>query len=149
MSEPRRLVETLTLPYKTARTLYEGSSEVRHDVNDVTGVEEIGKRVSKIGLEEALGFREAALLQSIRHDHLVPVYTVASVSIPDLDPLFTVVEMIMPYYPRGSVFDALERGETFTIGEGGHPLRRSVLLPCGDARDRLLWARPGEIVVRP
>jgi serine/threonine protein kinase len=117
MSEPRRLVETLTLPYKTARTIYEGSSEVRHYVNDVTGVDEIGKRVSKIGLEDALGFKEAALLQSIRHDHLVPVYTVASVSIPNLDSLFTVVEMIMPYYPRGSVFDALERGETFTIGE--------------------------------
>jgi serine/threonine protein kinase len=117
MAEPRRLVETLTLPYKTARTIYEGSSEVRHYVNDVTGVDEIGKRVSKLGLEDSLGFKEAALLQSIRHENLVPVYTVASVSIPKTDKLFTVIEMIMPFYPRGSVFDALERKETFSTAE--------------------------------
>jgi serine/threonine protein kinase len=118
MSEPRRLVETLTLPYKTAQTIYEGSSEVRHYVNDVTGVDEIGKRVSKIGLEDALGFKEAALLQNIKHEHLVPVYTVASVSIPGIDPLFSVIEMIMPFYPRGSVFDVLvTKKETFTTGE--------------------------------
>lgn len=107
MGEPRRLVEILTLPYKTAQTIYEGSSEVRRYVNSVTGVEEIGKRVHKLGLEDCLGFKEATLLQTLRHDHLVPVYTVVSVFEPNSDPLFTTIEMIMPYYPRGSVFDVL------------------------------------------
>lgn len=54
MGEPRRLVETLTLPFKSAQTIYEGSSEVRLYVNDVTGVYEIGKRIHKLGLEDAL-----------------------------------------------------------------------------------------------
>jgi serine/threonine protein kinase len=118
MTSGRNLVEILTLPFKSAQTLYEGSSEVRRYVNEITGVQQIGKRVSKIGLEDALGFKEAQLLQSIRHDHIVPVYDVAVVSEPKQDPLMTIIEMIMPFYERGSVFDALvKNGETFTIGQ--------------------------------
>ncbi|HEY4395643.1 MAG TPA: serine/threonine-protein kinase [Polyangia bacterium] len=127
MSNGNTLLATLTLPFKSARTIYEGSSEVRLYRNDVTGVQEIGKRVSKVGLEDALGFKEAELLQRLRHDHLVPVYTVASVTEAGADPLMTVIEMIMPYYPRGSVSDVLARNERLGIGDAVRLARHFLL----------------------
>jgi eukaryotic-like serine/threonine-protein kinase len=119
MGEPRRLIEILTLPFKSAQTIYEGSSEVRLYVNEITKVKQIGKRVHDVAFQEALGVKEATLLQSIQHDHLVPVHDVVDVSgEPDADPIFKPIEMIMPYYERGSVFDILvKKKERFKIGD--------------------------------
>lgn len=114
----RTLLKTLWLPFDAIRTLYEGTSEVRLYRNDITGVQQIGKRVSAVGSEDrATVFREPTILQSISHDNIVPVHDVAIVDDPSCDELLTVIEMIIPYYERGSVYDALERGERFSIAE--------------------------------
>lgn len=111
----RTLIQTLVLKYTSLKTLYEGGSEVRHYRNDLTGAEQVGKRIDMLGLEEAVALREAQLLQSIRHDNLVPVFDVAHV--PGYDSAMKVIELIMPYFKRGSVCDALERGERFSVGQ--------------------------------
>lgn len=112
----RTLLATLRLPYESLRTLYEGTSEVRLYRNDITGVQQIGKRVSALGNEEAAVFREAKILSNLRHDHIVPVSDVAVVDDPQIDRQLKVIEMIIPYYQHGSAYDALERGERFSIG---------------------------------
>jgi eukaryotic-like serine/threonine-protein kinase len=112
----REFLKTLRLPFDSVKTLYEGPSEVRLYRNQITGVLQIGKRIGAFGLEEATVFREAQLLQSIRHDNVVPVYDVAVVDDPSDKSGMKVIEMIMPYYPRGSVLDALVDGATFSVG---------------------------------
>jgi eukaryotic-like serine/threonine-protein kinase len=122
----RTLLKNLWLPFESVKTLYENSSEVRLYRNDITGVKQIGKRVSALGIEQATVFREATLLQSIRHDNIVPVYDVAVVDEEDCDPLLKVIEMVLPYYERGSVYDALQRGERFSIAEAVHHTREAL-----------------------
>ncbi|HEU4731705.1 MAG TPA: serine/threonine-protein kinase [Kofleriaceae bacterium] len=112
----RALLKTLRLPFESIRTIYAGQGEVRLYRNEITGVEQVGKRVSALGLEKASVFREARVLQALRHDHLVPILDVAVVE-PVEDKLIQTIEMIIPYYPRGSICDALLRGEQFTIAE--------------------------------
>lgn len=118
MTDGRTLIKTLWLPFESIKTLYEGTSEVRLYRNDITGVNQIGKRVSAIGdIDKATVFREPTLLQSISHDHIVPVHDVAIVGDASSDKLHTIIEMIIPFYEKGSVYDALERGERFSVGE--------------------------------
>ncbi|MEQ9078276.1 MAG: serine/threonine-protein kinase, partial [Sandaracinaceae bacterium] len=125
----------LRLPFESVRTVYEGTSEVRVYRNEVTEVLQIGKRVSRLGAEEAIPFEEAKLLQTIRHAHVVPVYDVAVVEdAPDLHSLMEVIEMIMPYYTSGSLFDALQKGVRFTIGEAIR-LTRQTLLGLAELHD--------------
>ncbi len=122
----RTLIRCLWLPYESVRTVYAGTSEVRLYKNEITDVLQIGKRVSGIGAECAIVFREAKLLMSIRHDHIMPVYDVAMVDGAH-DKLLTVIEMIMPFYANGSIFDALERGHRFTVGEAIRITRQALL----------------------
>lgn len=103
----------LRLPFEALRTVYAGACEVRLYRNEVTGSHEVGKRVSTHGLEGALIVQEASWLQRIRHDNVVPVQSVAVVD--GYPAALRVVEMVMPYYPRGSVADALARGERFGV----------------------------------
>jgi serine/threonine protein kinase len=120
VSAVRTLVRTLSLPYESLRTIYEGGCEVRLYKNEITGQLQVGKRIDILGLEQAVAVREAQLLTTIDHPHVVPVSEVADVS--GYDPVMKVIELIMPYYQRGSVFDALaRRGERFSVGEArGH-----------------------------
>jgi len=106
------VVRVLRLPFEALRTMYQGGSEVRLYRNEVTGVLEVGKRVDLLGLDGSMLVREATWLSSIRHDHLVPVQSVAVV---DFQASMKVIEMVMPYYERGSVADALSRGERFSV----------------------------------
>jgi serine/threonine protein kinase len=131
----RTLVEKLWLPFDSVKTLYEGSSEVRLYRNDITGVKQIGKRVSAVGIEQAVVFREATLLQSIRHDHIVPVYDVAVVDDPAVDKQLKVIEMILPYYERGSAWDAVQRGDQFSVGEAVR-LTREALTGLNELHER-------------
>jgi len=107
------LVGVLRLPFEALRTIYEGGCEVRLYRNEVTGILEVGKRVDTLGLDGSMLVREATWLSSIRHDHLVPVQGVAVVD--KYKPPLKVIEMVMPYYKRGSVADALGRGERFSV----------------------------------
>jgi serine/threonine protein kinase len=113
----RELVERLELPYACLATLYEGSSEVRRYRNTVTGADQVGKRIDLLGLDDTVVVHEARVLRSIEHRNIVPVLDVASVQDPAYPPPMQVVEMLMPFYPRGSLVDAFERGERFSIGE--------------------------------
>jgi serine/threonine protein kinase len=108
----------LTLPYESMKTLWRLVSEVRLYRNEITNVLKIGKRVSALACEETVVFREARVLQSIKSDYIVPVHDVARVDDPDIGPDVKLIEMVMPYYPQGSVCDALvSRGERFSVGD--------------------------------
>jgi serine/threonine protein kinase len=104
----------LTLPYDNLRTLYEGDSEVRLYRNEITGVLQVGKRFDTLGLERSVAVREATLLRSIRHPHVVPVIDVVRVD--GYQQGMEVIELIMPFYERGSLFDVMDSGERFPVG---------------------------------
>jgi serine/threonine protein kinase len=113
----RALIRQLVLPYEAMRTLHVGTSEVRLYKNKLSGAYQVGKLIDILGLEESVAVQEAELVRDIRHDNIVPVYDVALVTDPNFPPPMTPIEMIMPYYPRGSVCDALTAGHRFSIGE--------------------------------
>jgi serine/threonine protein kinase len=109
------IVRILRLPFEALRTIYNGECEVRLYKNEVTNVLEVGKRVDLLGLDGSILAQEATWLSRIRHDHLVPVHSVATVT--GYAPPMRVIEMVMPYYERGSIADAMGRGERFSTAE--------------------------------
>lgn len=113
--EARTLIRTLVLPYENVRTVYEGDSEVRLYRNELTGELQVGKRFDVLGLEESEVVEEGAHLRQIQHPHITPVYDVARVE--GYPEPMKVVEIIMPYYERGSLYDAFQRSETFSVGQ--------------------------------
>lgn len=117
MSAERALVKQLVLPYESMQTLYIGASEVRLYKNKLSGAYQVGKLIDVLGLEESVAVQEAQFVRDIRHDNVVPVYDVAVVNDPNFPPPMRPIEMIMPYYPRGSVCDALTAGDRFSVGE--------------------------------
>lgn len=113
--EARTLLRTLTLPFECIKTVYQGGSEVRVYRNEITGQIQVGKRIEILGLDKTVAVREAQLLTAIDHKNVVPVTEVARVD--GYDPALEVIELVMPYYDRGSVFDALQAGERFSLAE--------------------------------
>lgn len=109
------VIRVLRLPIEALQTIYQGFCEVRLYRNAVTGSLEVGKRVDTLGLEGSMLVREATWLSTIRHDHLVPVHSVAVVE--GYEPPLNVIEMLMPYYERGSVADAFATGKRFSVAE--------------------------------
>jgi len=99
------VVAVLRLPFEALRTVYEGDCEVRL----------YRKRVDTLGLDGSMMVREAKWLSRIRHDHLVPVQSVAVVT--GYPSPMKVIEMVMPYYERGSIADALARGDRFSVAQ--------------------------------
>jgi serine/threonine protein kinase len=127
-------LRTLRLPFEAIRTVYTGGQgEVHLYRNEITGVDQIGKRVAALGIEEAQVFREARVLQALRHDHLVPIFDVAVVE-PQTMGLKT-IEMIMPYYQRGSLCDAMVNGERFSVGHAVQ-FARDALLGLDELHER-------------
>ena len=112
----RTLVRALVLPYEAMRTLYAGGCEVRLYRNNITGADQVGKQIDLLGLDQTVAAREGTLLQQIRHPNLVPVLDVVEVVDPGVPPPMKMIEFIMPFYPRGSVFDAMHRGDRFSTG---------------------------------
>ena len=106
---------TLTLPYGTLRTLHEGVSEVRVKQNLHTNLKQVGKRVSLLGREDTLAFNEISFLREIDHSNIARVFDVAEVA--GSDPALKEVEIIMPYYEGGSLYDVLARGERFSSAQ--------------------------------
>jgi serine/threonine protein kinase len=115
MNDTRTLIRKLELPYESVRTVYEGDSEVRLYRNELTQELQVGKRFDILGVENAVAVQEGTLLRRIQHPNVTPVYDVARVT--GYQAPMEVVEIIMPFYPRGSLYDAFQRGERFTIGE--------------------------------
>jgi len=136
----RRHLATLTLPYENLRTIHMGGSEVRKYRNELTGQFQVGKRIGTIGLESAVVVREAMLLQQIRHDNLVPVFDVVRVTGIHVPSPMQLLEIIMPFYERGSVCDAFFRGERFTLREA-RDLVLAALRGLAELHDRRILHR--------
>lgn len=115
MTDARTLLRKLELPYESVRTVYEGDSEVRLYRNELTQELQVGKRFDILGVESSVAVREGATLRRIAHANITPVYDVARVT--GYPSPMEVVEIIMPYYTRGSLYDAFQRGERFTVGD--------------------------------
>lgn len=111
----RSVERKLVLPYESVQTIYEGASEVHLCRNEITGVLQVVKSIDTLGLEEAVAVREATLLTSIDHPNILKVIDVAED--PSAAAPMHVIQMIMPYLPRGSVIDAFEKGEQFSLRE--------------------------------
>jgi serine/threonine protein kinase len=139
-AEHRRYLGTLTLPYENLRTIHAGGSEVRKYRNELTGQFLVGKRVGTIGLESTFVVREATLLQQIRHDNLVPVFDVVRVTGLGVPPPMQVLEIVMPFYERGSVCDAFSRGHRFTLVEA-RDLALAALRGLSELHDRRILHR--------
>lgn len=112
----RTEIRKLTLPFESVRTIYEGGSEVRLYRNEITGQLQVGKRIDLLGADKSVAALEATLLTTIRHDNIAPVTEVALVD--GYTPPLKVIEMVMPYYERGSIFDAMLKGERFSLADG-------------------------------
>ena len=114
MTEPaptgRRLNEQrLRLDFECLQSIRGGINEVRLWWDDLLGCERVGKRIDLSNLDHVLP--EPSTLQMIDHRNVVPV--VAAAYVDGFPAAFRVVELITPYFPRGSVTDALLRGEKF------------------------------------
>ncbi|MER7558839.1 protein kinase [Nocardioides sp. NPDC126508] len=105
----------LSLPFECLRSIPEGINEVRLWHDPILDCQRVGKRidVSQIAGDDALP--EAATLQAIRHNNVVPVLAAAEVS--GFTAPLRVIEIITPFFERGSITDALLRGERFKASE--------------------------------
>ena len=111
---PRSDERVLTLPFECLKSLPEGVNEVRVWRDQHLGVNRVGKRIDLSTIADD-SLPEAATLQAVQHRHVVPVLTVAEVS--GFPQPMRVVELVTPYYERGSVTDALLTGHTFWARE--------------------------------
>lgn len=118
-------IRTLRLAYDSIASLPGGSNEVRVYHDDLLDCDRVGKRFD-VGMVEATVLPEASTLQAIRHPNVIEVVSAARVD-GYSDPLMNVIEVITPYLPRGSITDALLRGETF-CGPNALAIVRSALL---------------------
>lgn len=104
----------LTFDFECLRSIPEGINEVRVWRSELLGCDLVGKRMDISFLEDDV-LPEARTLMSIDHRNVVPIRTAAIVS--GYPSPMRVIEIITPYYPRGSITDALLRGEHFRCRE--------------------------------
>lgn len=114
----------LRLGFESIESFPHGSNPVRKYLDPHLGVERVGKRID-LSMVDPATLPEASTLQSIQHQNIVPIITAADVS--GYDPSMKVIEIVTPYYPRGSITDALLRGESFA-GFDAIAILRSALL---------------------
>lgn len=106
-------VKLLRLDYECLRSIPGGLNEVRLWWDDQLGCHRVGKRYDTACLDDVLP--EPATLQMIEHPNVVGVVAAGLIEDAELyRPPMRVVELITPYFPRGSITDALLRGERFT-----------------------------------
>ena len=113
---PRRSDErVLRLDFECLRSIPEGINEVRVWHDNLLDCDRVGKRIDTSSASAGDVLPEPATLQSIRHRNVVPVLAAALVE--GYPPPLRVVEIVTPYYPRGSITDALIRGDRFAPSE--------------------------------
>lgn len=103
----------LRLAFECLQTLPEGSNPVRVWWDENLQCEQVGKRVDLSNLDDVLP--EPAILRQIRHDHVVPI--LAAPVVDGFPKPMRVIEIVTPYYERGSLTDAFLRGERFVPTE--------------------------------
>lgn len=129
VDDTRQYVGLLGLPLDLAKTLPIGSSTVRKYWEGPLNRFVVGKRVVVHGRPLIEALREPQLQERLRHDHLVPIITVADVVDLDKSPperLTDQVELITPFYENGSVFEALVH-KTFNVVECLDVIRAAAL----------------------
>jgi serine/threonine protein kinase len=97
--------------YQILRSLHGGGvGELKLVSHHILGRQCVQKTYSILGLEDSVAYDEPRLLNTIRHDHIVPVYEA------QYDPDWSnAVTFVMPYYEGGSVEKALIDGYRFSI----------------------------------
>lgn len=115
VTDNREQERILTLDFDCLRSIREGVNEVRVWRDVYLQVDRVGKRIDLSCLTDEQMLPEPSTLQSISHENVVPV--VAAASVAGFPAPMRVVELITPYYPKGSVTDALLRGESFRVTE--------------------------------
>jgi len=101
----------LVLPFESIQSLPGGINEVRLYFDDLLDVHRVAKRFDRSMLDVTV-LPEASTLQVIHHQNVVKVSLAGRVD--GYDPTMDVIEIHTPYYPRGSITDALLRNESFT-----------------------------------
>lgn len=114
----------LRLGYESIESLPQGSNEVRRYFDPHLKCERVGKRID-LSMVDSATLPEASTLQSISHPNIVPIVTAADVS--GYDPTMKVIEIVTPFYPRGSITDALLRGEKFAGYQAVTTVRSALL----------------------
>lgn len=105
--------QILRLNFECLRSIPGGVNEVRLWWDEQLGCHRVGKRFDLSCLDDALP--EPATLQMIKHDNVVGVIAASPIEDKKLyPPPMQVIELITPYFPQGSITDALLRGERFT-----------------------------------
>ena len=104
------------LPYDAIVSMPEGINEVRLYKDDILECEVVGKRLDLSMVDEST-LPEASTLRSISHPNVVPVRSASYVDGYVNDPTMRIIEIVTDYYPRGSITDALLRGERFQGSE--------------------------------
>lgn len=110
----RERERTLSLDFECLQSVAGGINEVRVWFDGLLGVERVGKRLDLANVDDG-ALPEPETLQSIDHPNIVPITSAARVS--GYAPPMSVIEIITPYYPRGSITDALLNGEHFAPRE--------------------------------
>lgn len=101
----------LRLPFESLGSLEHGVNEVRRYHDDILDCDRVGKRYD-MSMVHPTVVPEASTLQAIDHPNVVEV--VGAVHVDGYtDPLMQVIEIITPFYPQGSITDALLRGDKF------------------------------------
>lgn len=131
-SQRRERERTLILPFECLKTFPEGINEVRLWWDKYLEVERVGKRIDLSGLERDSSLPEPATLQQINHPNVVPILAVAH--IPDFAPPMHVIELVTPYFKKGSITDALLRDEQFTLTQAVS-IAQKILLGLAELHD--------------
>jgi serine/threonine protein kinase len=124
--------KVLRLPFECLETLPGGLREVRVWYDSLTDQLVVGKRLDLTMVDNTV-LIEPRLLAAVSHDHVVPILAAAEVG--GYPPGMHVIEIVMPYYKRGSVADALLRGEQFTTHQP-IALAQAALLGLGELHER-------------
>ena len=124
--------KVLRLPFECLETLPGGLREVRVWYDSLTDQLVVGKRLD-LTMVDSNVLLEPRILAAVRHDHVVPILAAAEVS--GYPPPMHVIEIVMPYYDRGSVADALLRGERFKTHQA-IALTQAALLGLGELHER-------------
>ncbi|WP_327668925.1 MULTISPECIES: protein kinase domain-containing protein [unclassified Streptomyces] len=102
----------LTLDYECLHTMPGGLREVRVWWDPVLENWLVGKRIDLSEVQDGADLIEPRVMEMIDHPNVVPVRSVATVA--GFSAPMRVVEVLMPFYERGSISDAFESGKSFS-----------------------------------
>lgn len=112
----RREEKILRLDFECLQSIPGGGiNEVRLWWDPLLGCHRVGKRIDISGMEHDEVLPEAATLQMIDHPNVLKV--VAAATLDGYPKPMHVIELVTPYLRRGSITDALLRGERFTASQ--------------------------------